>query len=180
MLLCWGCDPETTPWGWGGQFASLLSFWFNDIGIKTIYICPDLNYGAAVHASRWIPVLPNTDLALQWAIAYVWITADLYNKEYLKTHAVGFEYVEKVVLGQEDGIVKTPEWAEPICGVPARVIKALARKWHKEATTIAHCNGDPIFVPAIPMNPPAWNVVCWRCRDWVNRDKTSLNLWNSV
>jgi trimethylamine-N-oxide reductase (cytochrome c) len=27
----------------------------------------------AVHADKWIPVLPNTDAALQLAIAYTWI-----------------------------------------------------------------------------------------------------------
>ncbi len=24
MVLFWGCDPETTPWGFTGQFASRL------------------------------------------------------------------------------------------------------------------------------------------------------------
>lgn len=63
-VLFWGCDPETAPWGWGGQQASRLCTWFTDIGVKQIYICPDVNYGAAAHADKWIPVLPNTDAAL--------------------------------------------------------------------------------------------------------------------
>ena len=33
---------------------------------------------------------------------------------------------EAYVMGEEDGVEKSPEWAEPICGVKARVIKALA------------------------------------------------------
>jgi len=74
MLLFWGCDPETTPWGFTGQLSSLLSYWFTELGIKSIYICPDLNYGAVIHADKWIPIRPNTDAALQLAIAYVWIT----------------------------------------------------------------------------------------------------------
>jgi len=36
---------------------------------QAVYICPDLNYGAAVHADKWIPILPNTDAAMQLAIA---------------------------------------------------------------------------------------------------------------
>ncbi|MGI9952705.1 molybdopterin-dependent oxidoreductase [Moorellaceae bacterium AZ2] len=141
MMLFWGCDPETTPWGWGGQQASRLCFWFRELGIKSVYICPDLNYGAAVHADKWIPVRPNTDAALQLAIAYTWITEDTYDKEYVATHTYGFDEFKKYVLGEEDGIPKTPKWAEELCGVPARVIKALARKWAREATSIAHCNG---------------------------------------
>src|SRR4030066_2554844 len=60
MVLCWGCDPETTPWGFTGQYATRICYFWTQAGIKQIYICPELNYGAAVHADKWIPVLPNT------------------------------------------------------------------------------------------------------------------------
>ncbi len=82
VLLFWGGDAETTTWGWGGQQASRLCYWFTELGIKSIYISPDLNYAGAVHADKWIPVLPCTDAALQLAIAYVWMTEDTYDKEY--------------------------------------------------------------------------------------------------
>jgi trimethylamine-N-oxide reductase (cytochrome c) len=141
MLLFWGCDPETTPWGWSGQQASRLCYFWTEIGVKSVYICPDLNYGAAVHADKWIPIKPNTDAAMQLAIAYTWITEGTYDKEYVETHTYGFEEFEKYVMGQEDGIPKTPKWAADICGVPSRTIKALARQWAKKATSIAHGNG---------------------------------------
>ena len=145
LILFWGCDPETTPWGWGGQLASRACYWFTELGIESIYICPDLNYGAAVHADKWIPIKPNTDAALQLAIAYVWITENLYDKSYIATHAVGFDKFEEYVMGKEEGIPKTPEWASPITGIPARTIKALARKWASKRTTIAHSNGGPFI-----------------------------------
>ncbi len=154
MLLYWGCDNETTTWGWGGQMPSRLSYWFSDCGITSVAIAPDLNYSAAVHADKWIPVYPNTDLALQFAIAYVWMTEGLYDKDYVETHSVGFDWLEYETLGKGDGIPKTPEWAEPLCGVPARTIKALARKWHKEATTTCHCNGGS-FIRSCYSHEPA-------------------------
>ena len=83
MLLFWGSDPETTPWGWNGQQASRLCYFWTEIGVREIYICPDLNYGAAVHADKWIPVRPNTDAAMQLAIAYTWISEGTYDKEYI-------------------------------------------------------------------------------------------------
>ena len=55
--------------------------------------------------------LPNTDAALQLAIAYQWITEGTYDKEYVATHTVGFDKFEEYVLGKEDGIPKTPKWA---------------------------------------------------------------------
>jgi molybdopterin guanine dinucleotide-containing S/N-oxide reductase-like protein len=143
MILFWGNDPETTTWGWGGQIVSRLCYWFTDLGIKQIYICPDLNYGAAVHADKWIPIIPNTDAALHLAIAYFWITEGLYDKEYIANHAEGFDKFEDYVLGKEDGIPKTLTWASKITGIPTRIIKALAREWASKATSISHSNGGP-------------------------------------
>ncbi len=143
LLLFWGCDQETTPWGFNGQMASCLTYWFTELGIKGVYISPDLNYAAAVHADKWIPILPGTDAALQLAIAYVWITEDTYGKEYVATHTYGYDMFEEYVLGKEDGIPKTPAWAAPKCGIPEWTIKALAREWAKKATTIMHGNGGP-------------------------------------
>lgn len=142
MLLVWGGDPETTPWGTiGGQFASRLCYFWSEVGIKQVYICPDLNYGAAVHADKWIPVLPNTDAALQLAIAHVWITEGRYDKEYVATHVVGFDKFADYVLGKEDGVPKTPAWASEKCGVPEWTIKALAREFAARTTSIGHYFG---------------------------------------
>jgi molybdopterin guanine dinucleotide-containing S/N-oxide reductase-like protein len=142
-VFFWGCDPETTPWAFDGQLASLLCYWFADIGIKSVYVCPDLNYGAAVHADKWIPIRPNTDAALYLAIAYIWITEESYDHEYLSTHAAGFDKFQEYVLGIEDGTPKTPKWAADITGVPSYTIKALARYWSKHRVSIAIGNGGP-------------------------------------
>lgn len=141
LLLFWGNDPETTSWISGGQMASRFCYWFTELGIKSIYICPDLNYGAAVHADKWIPIRPNTDAALQLAIAYIWMTEGTYDKEYVATHTVGYGNFEDYVMGKEDGIPKTPEWASPKCGIPEWTIKALANEWASKRTSIAHGNG---------------------------------------
>jgi anaerobic selenocysteine-containing dehydrogenase len=143
LLLFWGCDPETTPWGFNGQLTSRLCYWFTDLGMKNVYICPDLNYGAAIHADKWIPIIPGTDAALQLAIAYIWMTEGTYDKEYIATHTYGYEKFEEYVLGKEDGIPKTPEWASPKCGITEWTIKALARYWASKVTTITHGNGGP-------------------------------------
>ena len=140
-LFFWGCDPEVTPLGFGMKMPTLLCNWFTELGIKSIYICPELNYGAAIHADKWIPVYPNTDAALQLAIAYQWITQETYDKEYIATHSYGFEKFVAYVLGEEDGIPKTPKWASEKCGVPVWTIKALADYWAKSIVSICHGNG---------------------------------------
>ncbi len=145
QVLFWSCDPETTPWGLAGQSATRLCYFWSEVGIKQIYICPDLNYGAAIHADKWVPVLPNTDAALQLAIAYTWVTEGTYDKDYVATHTVGYDKFENYVLGREDGIPKTPEWASPKCGVPEWTIKALAREFAARATSIAHIIGGSMI-----------------------------------
>ena len=153
LLLFWGCDAETTPLGMDGHMASRLCYFFTELGIKSVYICPDLNYAAAVHADKWIPVLPNTDAALQLAIAYVWLTEDTYEKEYVKTHAVGYDPFFEYVLGKQDGVPKTPAWASDKCKVPEWTIKALARDWAKKAVSILHGNGGPGIRGAFSTEP---------------------------
>ena len=160
LLLFWGCDQETTPWGWQGQLPSRLSYWWTELGIKQIYVCPDLNYAAAIHADRWIPVLPNTDAALYLAITYHWFKNGTYDKAYLKTHAVGVEKYEAYVMGEEDGVPKRPEWAAPITGVPARVIKALAEEWASKRTTVVIGNGGPGIRGPYATEPARLQNIC--------------------
>ena len=159
MMLYWGSDPEAMCWGWGGQTASYLATHFDKLGIKNVFISPDFNYTAAAHPGKWIPVLPNTDSALQCAIAYTWITEGLYDREYIDTHSIGFEWFESYVMGGIDGIQKTPKWAEEICGVPSRIIKAFARDWAAHVTVISHCNGGGYIRSAYSHEPARLEVV---------------------
>ncbi len=157
-VIMWGGDPETTPWGWGGMMPGRIESFFTEAGIKQIFISPDLNYAGVAHADKWIPVLPNTDAALQCAIAYVWMSEGLYDREWVESHSVGFDWFEHYILGNEDGVAKTPAWAAPICGVPARQIKALARYWASHAVSIGHCAGGGLIRAAYSSEPARLEV----------------------
>ena len=158
-MLYWGCDLETTPWGWGGEQPSRMAYFLEEIGLKSFFISPDLNYTGAAHKGRWIPVLPNTDAALQLAIAYVWLTEGTYYKEYVESHTIGFDWFEYYVLGKEDGIPKTPKWAEGKCGVPSYTIKAFARYWAQHAVSIAHADGGGMIRSPFSAEPARLEVV---------------------
>ncbi len=160
LLLHWGCDLETTVWGWQGQLTSRLSYWWTELGIKQIFIAPDVNYANAVHADKWIPILPNTDAALYLAIAHEWFKNGTYDKEYLETHAYGVDKFEDYVMGREDGQAKSPEWASPITGIPSRIIKALATEWASKRTTILIGNGGPGIRGPYATEPARLQVLC--------------------
>jgi molybdopterin guanine dinucleotide-containing S/N-oxide reductase-like protein len=141
MIVHIGADLETTPWGFSGQLASGVLYYWSKLGKKQVFVSPDLNYSGAVHADKWIPVLPNTDAALHLAIAYTWMIEGTYDKEYVATHVVGFDKFEDYVLGREDGVAKTPAWASEKCGIPEWTIKALAREWGSKPTCTMHFYG---------------------------------------
>jgi anaerobic selenocysteine-containing dehydrogenase len=159
LILFWGCDPETTPWGFNGQMAGRLCYWWTELGKKSVYICPEANYGVVIHADKWIPILPNTDAALQLAIAYLWITEGTYDKDYVATHTYGFDKFEEYVLGKEDGVPKTPAWASTKTSIPEWTIKALARNWASKITSIAHGNGGPGMRSAYATEPGRLEVL---------------------
>jgi anaerobic dimethyl sulfoxide reductase subunit A len=62
-------------------------------------------------------------------MVYTIITEELQDQDYLDTYTVGLEQLKDHILGVDDGIPKTPEWAEPITGVPAATIANLAREY---------------------------------------------------
>ncbi len=159
ILIHIGSDLETTPWGFSGQFPSRVLYYWTRIGKKQVFISPDLNYSGAIHADKWIPILPNTDAALLLAIAYTWISEGTYDKEYVKTHVVGFDKFADYVLGKEDGTPRTPEWASGKCGVTTWTIKALAREWAKKVTSTIHYYGGS-YIRGPYSHEPARLEVC--------------------
>lgn len=141
-------DWENTQ-NYGSQFWSrLIKFW-EEAGKEFVVIDPFCNYTVACHDTmKWIPILPNTDSAFDFAVMYVWITEDLYDKEYVDTHSVGFDKVKAYILGEdEEGIPKDPKWASERCGVPTWTIKAYARNVAKKATSHAHFSSGAIKGP---------------------------------
>lgn len=159
QMLFWGCDPETTPWFYIAGLPSRLCYFWSEIGIKQVYICPDLNYGAAVHADKWIPILPNTDAAMQLAVIYTWLTEGTYDKKHLDRLSIGFDKFSDYVLGREDGISKTPKWASEKCGVPPWTIKALAREFASKITSIIHSFGGSMIRGPYSSEPARLEVV---------------------
>ncbi len=156
MIVIQGGDYMTTA---QGSRAKMLVWWHRDLGIKFVHVAPDVNYTNAACPDKWIPVLPNTDVALQMAICHVWLTEGTYDKEYVATHAVGMDKIEAYVMGKEDGVPKTPAWASPKCGVPEWTIKALARAWAKKKTSTAHSCGGSFIRGPYAHEPARWEAV---------------------
>ena len=126
LIIMWGWDPANTVWDPG---TSLTLAKAREKGIKVVAVDPRFTDSAAVLADQWIPIRPGTDAAMLIAMAHVIITEGLHDQAFIGRHTVGFEVYRDYVLGKDDGIARTPQWAEGITGVPAGVTTELAREY---------------------------------------------------
>ncbi|NTV89752.1 MAG: molybdopterin-dependent oxidoreductase [Clostridiales bacterium] len=137
MVVFWSADPENNGGIYSAYESTVRRLWLKELGVKMVFIDPFYNHTAAWIGDKWMSPKVGTDHALSFAIAYTWLTEGTYDKEYVATHAHGFEEWSEYVLGKTDGIPKTCEWAEAESGVPACEIRALAREWGKKNTYLA-------------------------------------------
>ena len=137
MIVFWSSDPETNTGIYAAHESTPRRYWMKDLGIKMVFIDPFYNHTAGLIGDKWFSPKIGTDHALSFAIAYTWLDEGTYDKEYVATHAHGFDEWADYVLGKTDGVPKTCEWAEAESGVPACEIRALAREWAKRKTMLA-------------------------------------------
>ncbi len=126
LIIMWGWNPAVT-------ISECNTRWYliqaKESGAKIVSVDPRHTDSAATFANQWIPIIPGTDTAMLIAMAYVILKENLHDQSFLDTYTVGFNQFRDYVLGAEDGLPKTPAWAEGITGVPAKVIENLAKEY---------------------------------------------------
>jgi anaerobic dimethyl sulfoxide reductase subunit A len=136
LILIWGWDPARMISGTNTMYHLIQA---KEAGVKIISIGPRYDDTTSTLECEWIPVRPGTDTAMMVAMANVIIKNNLQDQAFLDKYTLGFDKFKDYVLGDEDGIEKTPEWAAEITGVPAERIEALAKEY---ATTDPACLMD--------------------------------------
>jgi molybdopterin guanine dinucleotide-containing S/N-oxide reductase-like protein len=137
QVIFWSVDPNTSAGGYNGQESIRYRHWLRELGISRIFIDPFCNHTAAHIGEKWLAPRPGTDAALAEAIAYVWIKEGTYDKWFVENRTIGFEQFRKHILGEDDGVPRTPAWAAEICDIPAHNITVLAREWAAKKTMLA-------------------------------------------
>ncbi|MDP2932082.1 MAG: molybdopterin-dependent oxidoreductase [Chloroflexota bacterium] len=126
LIIMWGWNPTSTVTG-------VNTTWYlaqaKEAGARIIAVDPRFTDSAAAFAHQWLPIRPGTDGAMLLAMAYVMLSEKLQDQKFLDTYTVGFERFRDYVTGTDDGVAKTPAWAEAITGVPAAAIVNLARQY---------------------------------------------------
>lgn len=98
-------------------------------GAAIVVIDPRRTSTVAHASTWWMPCRPGTDAALMLATLYVLLDEGLVDRASVDSRAVGFERLERYVLGKDGGLAHTPAWAEEVCGVPAAEIRRFARAY---------------------------------------------------
>lgn len=140
LVVMFGNNPAATRMS-GGGIVYIMQQLKKQSNVKVIVIDPRLSDSVVTMADEWIPIRPGTDAALVNALAYVLITEDLYDQDFLDKYCIGFDQehmpegyedqdsFKDYILGTgADETPKTPEWAAAITGIPVDRIIQLARE----------------------------------------------------
>jgi thiosulfate reductase/polysulfide reductase chain A len=103
-------------------------------GVKVVYIDPRYTKTAS-KATEWCPIRPGTDLAFHLALIQVIISENLYDKQFVEQYTEGFDQLVVAVKSY------TPEWAAPITGIEAEVMRRIAREFAAAAPFAMAHNG---------------------------------------
>lgn len=136
-VVFWGCDPVvtndidwyTTLHNYAGYLRALKKK-----GTKTISVNPVETDTAEYMGSEWIHPNPGTDPAVMAAMIYELDATGKIDKAFLDKYTYGWAELRRYIVGEEDGVKKTPEWAEKISGVPASKIRSFAHEVQEHRT----------------------------------------------
>ncbi|MDR1421436.1 MAG: molybdopterin-dependent oxidoreductase [Coriobacteriales bacterium] len=146
VALLWGINSRDSAGG-NAVYGFLQ---MKKAGTRFYCINPYYNDFAATLDAEWIPIRPGTDIPMMLSMAYTLLEEDdpasnpLIDWDFLERCTIGFdadhmpegenpqENFKDYVLGNVDGIPKTPEWAAAICGVPVETIRSLTRSIGKD------------------------------------------------
>jgi len=152
LIVMWGWSPADGTFGTGTQQ------YLKDAkakGVRIVCVDPRRTRTSVALADEHVFIKPSTDAAALIAMAYVAVSEGLHDQAYCDRHVLGFDEAHlppgapaggsyrSYLLGETDGIAKTPEWAAPLTGIPAEVIRRLAVEFATTRPAAMHCGYAP-------------------------------------
>ncbi|WP_422003160.1 molybdopterin-containing oxidoreductase family protein [Reyranella sp.] len=152
LILMWGWSPADGTFGTGTvQYLKEAK----KRGVRIVCVDPRRTRTSAALADEHIFIRPSTDAAALIAMAQVIVSEGLHDQAYCDRHVLGFDDAhlpdgapagasyKAYLLGESDGVPKTPEWAEGRCGIPAATIRRLAIEFATARPAALQCGYAP-------------------------------------
>ena len=152
LILMWGWSPMDGTFGTGTpQYLRHAK----EQGVRIVCVDPRRHRSSKTLAEEHIYIRPSTDTAALIAMAHVILAENLHDQTYLDRYVQGFDEhtlpteapkgssYRAYLLGEGDGIPKTPEWAAEICGIQAETIRRLAIEFGSTKPAALHCGYAP-------------------------------------
>jgi anaerobic dimethyl sulfoxide reductase subunit A len=152
FILMWGWSPAD------GTFGTGTPQYLKDAkkkGVRIVTVDPRRTRTSIQLADEHIFIKPSSDAAALIAMAYVAVSEGLHDQAYCDRHVLGFDEAhlpegapaggsyKSYLLGESDGVPKTPEWAAERCGIPAETIRRLAIEFATTKPAALHCGYAP-------------------------------------
>jgi biotin/methionine sulfoxide reductase len=129
-------NTQVTP---GGVGEHTTRGWLEQVkaaGVEFCNISPMRDDAAAFLDAEWIAPRPHSDTALMLALAHTLIVEGLHDADFLARYCAGFSRFRDYLLGAEDGVAKTADWAAGLSEISADRIRGLARRMAGSRTFI--------------------------------------------
>jgi anaerobic dimethyl sulfoxide reductase subunit A len=152
LILMWGWSPADGTFGTGTQQ------YLKDAkrhGVRIVCVDPRRTRTSQLLADEHIFIKPSTDTAALLAMAYVIVSEGLHDQAYCDRYVLGFDEAHlpsdapkgasyrAYLMGESDGVPKTPEWAAERCGIAAETIRRLAIEYATTKPAALHCGYAP-------------------------------------
>ncbi len=134
-----GLPLKNTQVEFGGHARHVQKHYTQDAanaGVQFISVSPIRDDSRPELNAEWLPIIPNTDVAMMLGIAHTLLENDLHDLEFLNRYCVGYDRFEAYLRGDADQQPKTATWASSICGIPEEEIRALAVKMASNRTLL--------------------------------------------
>ncbi len=137
MVMFGGINPKNSQVSMGGVTHHETNSWFEKFeqrGIRRVNVSPQRT--DTPDGAEWVPIKPGTDTAMMLGLAYLLEVENLVDRDFLERCSVGYEQFRSYLIGDSDGITKSPEWAAQICGIDSTDIRQLGRDMAASRTLI--------------------------------------------
>ena len=152
VILMWGWSPGDGHFG-TGTFEYLR--WARQRGTRIVCVDPRRTRTSRALADEHVFIRPSTDAAALIAMTQVIVAEGLQDQAFLDRLVLGFDEAHlppgaprgasyrAYLMGETDGVPKTPEWAAAITGVPAATLRRLAIEFATRRPAAIHCGFAP-------------------------------------